>query len=97
MTSSLKVIKKWKKLSKNFGIDILKKNKWKNNSNFSGGIIINNKKIIVTLPSWIRNLKTYNIFFKTNIIYIEKIKYLTWLIIKKILMSIKNKLINISI
>jgi len=91
------IIKKWKKLSKNFGIDIFKKNKWKNNSNFSGGIIINNKKIIVTLPSWIRNLKTYNIFFKTNIIYIEKIKYLTWLIIKKILMSIKNKLINISI
>ena len=73
--------KKGKKLSKDIGIDIFQKKiigkNPKNNNNFSGGIIINNnEKIIGPLTSRTRNLKTYNIFFKTNSIDIDKNKIL---------------------
>jgi hypothetical protein len=71
--------KKGKKLSKDIGIDIFQKKivgrNQKNSSNFGGGIIINNnEKITGALTSRTRNLKTYNIFFKTNSIDIDKIK-----------------------
>ena len=71
--------KKGKKLSKDIGIEIFQKKivgrNQKNYSNFGGGIIINNnEKITGALTSRTRNLKTYNIFFKTNSIDIDKIK-----------------------
>ena len=71
--------KKRKKISKDFGIDIFQKkivgrNK-KNYSNFAiGNIINNNDKNSGAMTSRTRNLKTYNIFFKTNSIDIDKNK-----------------------
>ena len=71
--------KKGKKLSKDFGIDIFQKKivgrNQKNYSNLGGGIKINNnEKLTGSLTSRTRNLKTYNIFFKTNSIDIDKNK-----------------------
>ena len=71
--------KKGKKLSKEICIDIFQKKiigkNQKNCNNFSGGVVINNnEKIICPLTSRTRNLKTYNIFFKTNSIDIDKNK-----------------------
>ena len=75
--------KKIKRLSKDFGIDIFhKKIVGRNQKNFSnfgvgGNIIMNNdEKTTVPLTSRTRNLKTYNIFFKTNSIDIDKSKIL---------------------
>ena len=71
--------KKGKKLSKDIGIDIFQKKivgrNQKNYSNFGGGnILINNNEKYGPLTSRTRNLKTYNIFFKTNSIDIDKNK-----------------------
>ena len=69
--------KKGKKTSKDFGLDIFQKKiigrNQKNYSNF-GNIINNNDKISGAMTSRTRNLKTYNIFFKTNSIDIDKNK-----------------------
>ena len=71
--------KKGKKPFKDFGIDIFHKKiigrNQKNVSNFAiGNIINNNDKISGAMTSRTRNLKTYNIFFKTNSIDIDKNK-----------------------
>ena len=71
---------KGKKLSKDIGLDIFQKKivgrNQKNCSNFGGGgiIINNNEKISGALTSRTRNLETYNIFFKTNSIDVDKNK-----------------------
>ena len=71
--------KKGKKLSKDIVIDIFQKKivgrNQKNNSNFGGGnVLLNNNEKYGPLTSRTRNLKTYNIFFKTNSIDIDKNK-----------------------
>ena len=71
--------KKRKKTSKDFGIEIFqKKIVGRNQKNYSNlaicNIINNNDKTSGAMTSRTRNLKTYNIFFKTNSIDIDKNK-----------------------
>ena len=72
--------KKGKKTSKDYGLDIFHKKivgrNQKNYNNFGGFNILfnNNDKLTGALTSRTRNLKTYNIFFKTNSIDIDKNK-----------------------
>ena len=72
--------KKVKKISKDLGADVFQKKivgRNQKNCNFGGSnfiLINNNDKNTGALTSRTRNLKTYNIFFKTNSIDIDKNK-----------------------